>query len=83
MIIDNPHVMREVIQETNARFTHPCAEEIYTVEKDRMDEYAARWGQLADRIWKEEYQVKQSEGKAEIESESKDTMYIPLTASAV
>jgi hypothetical protein len=83
MIIDNPHVMREVIQETNARFTHPFAEEIYTVEKDRMDSYAARWGQLADRIWKEEYQVKQSAGKAEIASESEDETYTSLIASAV
>ncbi|MBW1699971.1 MAG: radical SAM protein [Deltaproteobacteria bacterium] len=56
MIIDNPQVMREVIQKTGARFTHPGAEEIYTVHKDKMDAYAARWGELADRIWKTEYQ---------------------------
>ena len=55
MIIDNPHVMRELIKKTNARFTHPGAEEIYTVYKNRMDAYASRWGQLADRIWKEEF----------------------------
>jgi MoaA/NifB/PqqE/SkfB family radical SAM enzyme len=55
MIIDNPHVMRDVIQKTGARFTHPGAEEIYTVHGDWMDAYAARWGTLADRIWKEEY----------------------------
>jgi hypothetical protein len=56
MIIDNPHVMRDVIRKTGARFTHPGAEEIYTVNRDRMDAYAARWGRLADRIWREEYQ---------------------------
>jgi MoaA/NifB/PqqE/SkfB family radical SAM enzyme len=55
MIIDNPHVMRDVIQKTGARFTHPGAEEIYTVHGDRMDAYAARWGTLAERVWKEEY----------------------------
>lgn len=55
MIIDNPQVMRDVIHETGARFTHPGAEEIYTVHRDRMDVYAARWGRLADRIWREEY----------------------------
>jgi len=55
MIIDNPHVMRQVISKTNARFTHPGAEEIYTIYKDRMDAYAATWGRLADRVWKEEY----------------------------
>lgn len=55
MIIDNPHVMRDVIQKTGARFTHPGAEEIYTVHKGRMDAYAAKWGRLADRVWREEY----------------------------
>lgn len=55
MIIDNPHVMRKVISETCPRFTHPGAEEIYTVFKDKMDEYARRWAILADRIWQEEY----------------------------
>ena len=44
MIIDNPHVMREVIAKTGARYTHPGAEEIYTTCKDRVDAYAARWG---------------------------------------
>ncbi len=58
MIIDNPHVMRKVIEKTKARFTHPGAEEIYTVQKDRMDAYAARWGRLADKVWQEEYQLK-------------------------
>jgi len=55
MIIDNPHVMRDVVNKTNARFTHPGAEEIYTVHQDTMDAYAARWGRFADRIWREEY----------------------------
>lgn len=55
MIIDNPQAMREVIRKTGAHFTHPGAEEIYTVHKDRMDAYARRWGELADRIWEEEY----------------------------
>lgn len=55
MIIDNPHVMREIIQETQPYFTHPGAEEIYTEKAPLMDEYAARWGEYADRIWAEEY----------------------------
>jgi len=55
MIIDNPHVMREVIAKTGARFTHPGAEEIYTVHKERMDAYAAGWAELADWIWREQY----------------------------
>ncbi len=63
MIIDNPHVMREVIRVCKPRFTHPGAEEIYTVEKDKMDAYAARWGRLADRIWLEEYLKKKETGE--------------------
>ena len=55
MIIDNPHIMRQVIKEINPRFTHPGAEEIYNGKRDHMDTYAARWGKLADRIWEEEY----------------------------
>ncbi len=55
MIIDNPHVLREVIQENHPYFTHPGAEEIYTVKSNQMDEYAARWGKLADEVWENEY----------------------------
>jgi len=55
MIIDNPHILREIIAETKPYFTHPGADEIYTEKKELMDEYAARWGELAERIWREEY----------------------------
>ena len=55
MIIDNPHVMREIIDKIKPYFTHEGADEIYTKLKDKMDEYAERYGILADRIWKEEY----------------------------
>lgn len=55
MIIDNPHVMREIIQETKPYFTHPGAEEIYTEKAHLLDEYAAQWAEYADRIWATEY----------------------------
>ena len=55
MIIDNPHVLREVIEETKPYFTHKGAEEIVTTLKEKMDEYAAWYGILADQVWKEEY----------------------------
>ena len=47
--------MREVVNKTNARYTYPGAEEIYTTHTGRMDTYAARWGMHADRVWREEY----------------------------
>lgn len=55
MIIDNPHIFREVIEETKPYFTHPGADEIVTALKAEMDRYAARYAALADRIWREEY----------------------------
>jgi len=35
--------------------THPGAEEIYTFRSKYMDRYAANYGELADRVWKEEH----------------------------
>jgi len=55
MIIDNPHVLRRIIHETNPYFTHPGAEEIYTKKAKEMDEYAARYAPIADKVWAEEY----------------------------
>jgi hypothetical protein len=55
MIIDNPHAMREVIAKNRPYFTHPGAEEIYTFRSKYMDRYAEKYGELADRAWKEEY----------------------------
>ncbi len=61
MIIDNPHVMRELIEETKPRFTHPGAEEIYTQKNREMDAYAERFAKLADRVWQNEYMKGQAE----------------------
>ena len=55
MIIDNPHVMRELIEETKPYFTHPGAEEIYATKSQEMDAYAERFAKLADRVWQNEY----------------------------
>jgi hypothetical protein len=55
MIIDNPHVMRELIEETKPYFTHPGAEEIYTTKSDEMDAYAGNFAELADTVWQNEY----------------------------
>ena len=55
MIIDNPHIYREIIDETKPYFTHHGAEEIVTKTKEDLDRYAAQFGILADKVWKEEY----------------------------
>jgi MoaA/NifB/PqqE/SkfB family radical SAM enzyme len=55
MIIDNPHIMRDVIKKNCPYFTHPGAEEIYTFRSKYMDNYAKGYAFLAERVWKEEY----------------------------
>jgi hypothetical protein len=55
MIIDIPHVYREIIEEAKPYFTHEGADEIVTQMREEIDQYAARYGVLADRIWREEY----------------------------
>ena len=55
MIIDNPHIFREVIEESGAYFTHPGAEEIVTDMAKDMDDHADRFGVYADKVWQEEY----------------------------
>lgn len=55
MIIDNPHVLREIIAETRPFYTHPGAEEIFTDRAEEMDAYAERYAELADKVWREEY----------------------------
>lgn len=55
MIIDNPHVLREIIEDTRPYFTHPGAEEVYTDRAAEMDAYADRYGHFADQVWEREY----------------------------
>ena len=55
MIIDNPQVLREIISNTRPYYTHPGAEEIFTVKAEEMDAYAERYAKLANRVWQEEY----------------------------
>ena len=55
MIIDNPHVLREIINKTRPYYTHTGAEEIFTERSTEMDAYADRYATLADRVWREEY----------------------------
>jgi hypothetical protein len=55
MIIDNPHVMRELVEEIKPYFTHPGAEEIYTTRSHQIDAYAENFAGLADPVWQNEY----------------------------
>lgn len=55
-IIDNPHILREVVQEGRAHPTHPGSESIITSLADSIDEYARSYGEVANRAWREEYE---------------------------
>jgi hypothetical protein len=65
MIIDNPHVMRELIEEIKPYFTHPGAEEIYSTKSHEMDSYARDFAQLANGVWESEYIRRQDESRVE------------------
>jgi len=54
MIIDNPHVFREVCKKCGAYGTHEGAEDVRTKIKEELDDYGIRVRALFDRIWEEE-----------------------------
>jgi MoaA/NifB/PqqE/SkfB family radical SAM enzyme len=55
MIVDNPHILRDVVGKHGARPTHKNAESVITVLADDLDEYANDYGELAETAWEQEY----------------------------
>ena len=54
MIIDHPHLLRQVVGECRAHPTHPYAEAILTEFSDELDLYALAYGKMADALWQEQ-----------------------------
>lgn len=54
MIIDHPHILREVVAECGARATDVGGEKLLTEKAAGLDDYARRWGEIADRAWEQE-----------------------------
>jgi len=54
MIIDHPHVLRQVVRESGARPTCEGSETVLTAAAEGLDAYAAQWAELADKEWVEE-----------------------------
>jgi hypothetical protein len=54
MIIDHPHILREVVIESGAHPTHPGAETIINEYAEDLDRYAQAYGKMADVLWKEQ-----------------------------
>jgi len=55
MLIDAPQVLREIVAETGAHPTHPGAEALITSLASEVDQYARKYGEIANRVWEEEY----------------------------
>jgi MoaA/NifB/PqqE/SkfB family radical SAM enzyme len=55
-IIDVPGALREIIEDSGARPTHPGAESILTrTVANHLDRRSEDWGKLADKIWRERH----------------------------
>ena len=54
-IIDNPHVLRDIVAETGAYATHDGAETVVTDLAKQLDDYSCAYGRIADKVWNEEY----------------------------
>lgn len=59
MIIDTPHVYRDVCKMPGVYFTHQGAENIVEQFGSQIDEYSAAYGELADKAWDEKYRRKE------------------------
>jgi MoaA/NifB/PqqE/SkfB family radical SAM enzyme len=54
MIIDHPHLLRQVVERSGACPTHSGAETLLTRCSAGLDRYAAEYGKLADELWAEQ-----------------------------
>jgi MoaA/NifB/PqqE/SkfB family radical SAM enzyme len=51
MLIDEPHVIRDIVRGTGAHPTHPGADDMITSYADAIDAYAAEFKTVADAAW--------------------------------
>ncbi|HEY3346422.1 MAG TPA: radical SAM protein [Nitrospirota bacterium] len=66
IIIDNPEVLREVVLESGARFTHEGAEKVLTDLAPHLDAYSDCYAKFGDSAWKKVQAER--EAKAEMEN---------------
>jgi MoaA/NifB/PqqE/SkfB family radical SAM enzyme len=55
MIIDHPHILREVVRQSGAHPTHEGADSVLYHLAPELDRYAQRYGHLADALWEEQH----------------------------
>jgi hypothetical protein len=51
MLIDEPHVIRDIVRSTGARPTHPGADDLITSYAEAIDDYSAGFKTIADAAW--------------------------------
>ncbi len=56
MLLDHPENGREFLAMEGVYPTHGGADALFTDLAPQMDEYAERYGEIADKVWKEEFQ---------------------------
>jgi MoaA/NifB/PqqE/SkfB family radical SAM enzyme len=57
LIIDHPHLLRQIVNECGALPTHPDADGLLTTLAEDLDQYALIYGKMADELWQEQLQV--------------------------
>lgn len=66
MLIDSPHIFREIIAETRATPTHPEAEYLLNELAGFLDEYSQSQRNVFDKIWQDEYLTQTANWKKNI-----------------
>lgn len=54
LILDHPHLLRQVVRESGARPSHPDAGALLTDFAADLDRYALAYGRMADALWREQ-----------------------------
>jgi len=75
MLIDRPEVSREIVEKTGAYFTHEGADCLFTELRDKIDQYALSYREIADKVWYNDekyakYVKRQQEERREREGET-------------
>ena len=60
-MIDNPHILRDIIAETGAYPTHEGAKSIVGYLAKPLDMYASGYKEIADKAWEEDYVPEEGE----------------------
>jgi MoaA/NifB/PqqE/SkfB family radical SAM enzyme len=64
MLIDHPENGRDFLAMEGVYPTHDGAEAIFTDLADEMDDYAERYGEIADQVWEDEFVSVRKERKS-------------------